>query len=257
MSKSAQRYSKKQRQEVAPEKPAKFVELNTARVKNILPKTENQSIALDLLRKRQLVVLGGASGSGKTYLASTHAANEFLRGNIQQIVLIRPAEPLGKTVGFKKGSQREKLQPLMQTMLDDIAVVVGIPKMEYMLDNGQLILEALEDCRGRSYKNAVVILDESQNADLREMKAILTRLEDTSQLILCGDWAQKDIKADSGLRWMFDKIEQVKRTRPDWLDTEDMNQAFTNIGCVIFEDEDIVRSGLTRFWVKVFNNSKD
>jgi phosphate starvation-inducible PhoH-like protein len=143
----------------------------------------------------------------------------------------------------------------MQTMLDDIALVIGDGELTYMIENEKLILEAAEDVRGRSYKNSIVIVDESQNLDIGQMKAMLTRMEEDSQLILCGDWKQQDLKGVSGLKWMYDNLDNVRRMRPDYLDTEDMNQALTNIGTVIFTNDDCVRSGLTKFWIKVFDNA--
>jgi phosphate starvation-inducible PhoH-like protein len=257
MSKNAARNQRKIIKEVAdaPVKPIKFQESRVRKALHIEAKNQNQSLALDHLRTKQMVVLGGAAGVGKTYLACTHAANEYLKGNVDQIVLIRPAEPLGKTVGFKKGSQFEKLKPLMQTMLDDLTLVLGRGEINYMLENEKLILESAEDCRGRSYKRSVVIVDESQNLDVSSMKALLTRAEEDSQLIFCGDWKQVDLKGESGLKWMYSLLDDVKRSRPNYLDTEDMNQAFTNIGTVVFTNDDCVRSGLTKFWIKVFDNA--
>lgn len=256
MSKSAKRYTK-QKDEVPPTKAEKFVQSRSRKTLHIEAKNPNQAKALECLKSRQQVILGGAAGTGKTFLACTHAANEYLLGNVSQIVLIRPAEPVGKTIGYKKGSQFEKLQPLMQTMLDDIKLVVGDGEYNYMLENGKLILEAAEDVRGRSYKNSAVIVDESQNLDIPGIKAMLTRMESDSQLILCGDWKQQDLKGTSGLKWMYDILDEARRLRPGYLDTEDMNQALTNIGTVIFTSDDIVRSGLTKFWVKMFENVKE
>jgi len=255
MSKQAKRFQRPEAFVDMPAKPEKFQVARALKCYHIEAKTSNQAKALDLLRKKQMVVLGGSAGTGKTFLACIHAANEYLRGNINQIVLIRPAEALGKTVGFKKGSQFEKLAPLMQTMLDNIKMVVGPGAYQYMLENEKLILEGLEDVRGRSYNKSIVILDEGQNASIREMKAILTRLEEDSQLIICGDWRQQDLKGSSGLKWMYDRLSDVVRERPFYLDTEDMNVALTGIGTVIFTADDIVRSGLTKFWVKVFDNN--
>lgn len=256
MSKNAVRNRRKVSKEIAeiPAKPIKFQEARVRKALHIEAKNHNQSLALDYLRTKQMVVLGGAAGVGKTFLACTHAANQYLKGEADQIVLIRPAEPLGKTVGFKKGSQFEKLKPLMQTMLDDLGLVLGFAEMSYMLEHEKLILESAEDCRGRSYKKSVVIVDESQNLDVASMKALLTRLEEDSQIVFCGDWKQKDIKGESGLEWMYKMLDNVRRIRPNYLDTEDMNQALTNIGTVIFTNDDCVRSGLTKFWVKVFDN---
>lgn len=254
MSKQAKRYSKTE--VVPPTKAAKFVEARSRKTLHIEAKNPNQAKALECLKKNQQVILGGAAGTGKTFLASTHAANEYLLGNVSQIVIIRPAEPLGKTIGFKKGSQFEKLKPLMQTILDDLTLVLGAAEVAYMIENEKLILEAAEDVRGRSYKDSIVIVDECQNLDIAGMKAMLTRMEEDSQLIMCGDWKQQDLKGASGLKWMYDTLDKVRRTRPGYLDTEDMNQALTNIGTVIFTNDDIIRSGLTKFWCKVFDNAE-
>lgn len=256
MSKNATR-NRRNRKEVISDvldKPVKFQEARAAKTLHVTAKNPNQATALDFLRTKQMVVLGGAAGVGKTYLACTHAANEYLKGNVSQIILIRPAEPLGKTVGFKKGSQLDKLKPLMQTMLDDLTLVLGVGEVNFMLENEKLILESAEDCRGRSYKRSAVVVDESQNLDIQSMKALLTRVEENSQIIFCGDWKQKDLKGESGLEWMYKHLDNIRRMRPDYLDTEDINQSLTNIGTVIFTNDDCVRSGLTKFWIKVFDN---
>lgn len=259
MSKNAARMRRKKSKDTneksSIQKPEKFIEARTRKVLHITAKNENQAKALSFLRSKQMVVLGGSAGVGKTFLACTHAANQYLKGDVDQIVLIRPAEPLGKTVGFKKGSQFEKLKPLMQTMLDDLALVLGHGEITYMLENEKLILEGAEDCRGRSYKRSIVVVDESQNLDVSSMKALLTRAEEDSQIIFCGDWKQVDLKGESGLKWMYNLLDDVKRMRPEYLNTEDMNQALTNIGTVIFTNDDCVRSGLTKFWIKVFDNA--
>jgi phosphate starvation-inducible PhoH-like protein len=256
MSKSAIRNRRKTVKELAeiPEKPIKFQEARAKKILHVTAKNENQALALSYLKTKQQVVLGGSAGVGKTFLACTHAANEYMLGHVDKIVLIRPAEPLGKTIGFKKGSQFEKLKPLMQTMLDDLMLVLGPSEIAFMLEHEKLVLESAEDCRGRSYKRTVAVIDESQNLDIASMKALLTRAEEDSQLIFCGDWKQTDLKGESGLKWMYNLIDSVRRNRPPYLDTEDMNQALTNIGTVIFTSEDVVRSGLTKFWVKVFDN---
>ena len=232
----------------------KFKQEKESKVDQILPKTANQSLALLHLLTKQCVVLRGSSGTGKSHLACVHAANMYLKGKVDRIVILRPYEFVGRSIGARPGDTFLKMLPLVQTMLDNIELVVGSGELQYMLENGKLVVEATEDVRGRSYKNSVVIMDEAANADIKVMKAVLTRLEETSQLILCGDEAQKDINCTSGLNWMVNLIEKVKKSRPDYLDTEDINQALTNIGVVTFTNKDIVRSGLTAFWVKVFDN---
>ena len=153
----------------------------------------------------------GSSGTGKSYLACTHAANRYLRGEVERIVLVRPYEHVGRSVGLRPGTGDEKLRPIMQSMLQSLERVFGKSQLEAKISAGNVVLEALEDVRGRSYSNSVVVVDEAQNTDNTDksaMKALLTRLEETSQLIICGDGKQKDTKAESGIDWAVSLIDK-------------------------------------------------
>lgn len=231
----------------------KFAEQRLASVVTITPKTENQGKALDLMKKRQVVVLRGSSGSGKSYLACTHAANRYLKGEVERIVLIRPYEMVGKSIGLRPGSGDDKLRPLMQSMLQSLERVFGKPQLEAKIASGNVVLEALEDVRGRSYSNSVVVVDEAQNTDKQAMKALLTRLEESSQLIICGDGKQKDTKAESGIDWAVSLIDKARKERPKYLNDADYYQACNNFGSVTFTNDDIVRSGFTALMVKLFD----
>ena len=231
----------------------KFVEQRLASVLNITPKTDNQSKAIDLMKKRQVVILRGSSGTGKSFLACTHAANKYLKGEAKKIVLIRPYEQVGRSIGLRPGTGDEKLRPLMQSMLQSLEIVFGKAQLEAKIAAGNVVMEALEDVRGRSYANSVVIVDEGQNADKNAMKALLTRLEETSQLIICGDGKQKDTKTDSGIDWAVNLIEKARKEKPTYLNEQDMYHAYNNYGSVTFTNDDIVRSGFTALMVKLFD----
>lgn len=239
------------------EKPAaikeKFVEQRLASVVTITPKTDNQAKALDMMKKRQVVVLRGSSGSGKSYLACTHAANLYLKGEVDKIVLIRPYEAVGRSIGMRPGTGEQKLLPLMQSMLQSLERVFGKAQLEAKIAAGNVVLEALEDVRGRSYSNSVVVVDESQNCDKAAMKALLTRLEETSQLIICGDGKQKDTKTESGIDWAVSLLDKARKDRPSYLNDSDYHQACNNFGSVTFTNDDIVRSGFTALMVKLFD----
>lgn len=233
----------------------KFDEEKEAKVINIVPKTANQKVYLELLKSKQLVYAVGSSGSGKTYLACLHAVNSFLKGGFERIVLIRPYEFVGRSIGLRPGSGIEKLLPIMQSMLEPIKEALGAGKFEYCLEHGQIILEALEDCRGRSYKNSIIIVDESSNADIKSMQTLVTRVDEGSQLIFCGDtqpW-QCDIKGESGLSWILKTMAKIRKEKPEYLDEDDFTELYNNIGVVTFTQEDVVRSGLAKLFVKVFD----
>jgi len=172
----------------------KFKEERTARVFNVAPKTDNQKKFLDALKSKQLVVGEGHSGVGKSYLSCIHAANKFLKGECNRIVLLRPYVAVGKSAGLIPGTLKEKLWPLMLPMLDTLQMVLGREKFLYMIDHEEICIESVENVRGRSYRDSVVIVDEVQNTTRQEINALVTRLEETSQLILIGDSRQHDMK---------------------------------------------------------------
>lgn len=251
------RRAKQEKGEVKHTNP-KFEEEHLVKVVNIQPKTPNQKYYLELLKSKDIVFAVGSSGSGKTFLACTHATNQLLKKQIDKIVLIRPYEFVGRSVGLRPGTGQEKLLPIMQSMLEPVKNILGSGQYEYAIEHGQLVLEALEDCRGRSYKNAVIICDESTNMGVKEMQTLVTRIDEGSQIIFCGDTAswQKDISGQSGLSWILDLISKIRKEKPEYLDSDDYDELYNNIGIVNFTRDDVVRSGLSRLFVKVFDEVK-
>lgn len=236
-----------------PPQKEKFVEEAKRKVFDIKPMTENQAKYLKLLRTKDFIIGHGASGSGKTFLACVHAANRYLKGEVEKIILVRPYEHVGRSIGMRPGDGRTKLTPLMQSMLQTIEMVVGKAHMEYMITHNLLVLEALEDIRGRSYSDSVLVIDEGQNVDIPAMKALLTRSGDNCQIIVCGDSLQQDIKTTPGIAWVIALTEKAKRLRPDVLNEENTNTLSNSIGHVEFTNDDIVRSGLCSLFVKLFD----
>lgn len=232
----------------------KFLEERKNKIVEIKPKTKNQEKALEYLKKKQVVVLRNSSGCGKTYLACTHAANELLRGNCQKIVLIRPYEMVGRSIGLRPGNADDKLRPLMQSMLQYLELVFGKNDLELKIASGVVVLESLEDIRGRSYEDSIVILDEAANVDSHGMKAVITRLNESSRLYICGDDKQRDTKSKSGMDEMCNVIKRVRENPPSYLNDKDVHCAFNNFGIVDFTVDDVVRSGLTSLMVKIIDH---
>ncbi|QCQ64527.1 PhoH [Rheinheimera phage vB_RspM_Barba30A] len=233
----------------------KFVEEKQAKVYPLVAKTANQAKYIEMLKTKQLVYSVGASGSGKTFVACVHAVNRFLKGEVDRIVLIRPYESVGRSIGLRPGTTTEKLMPIMQSMLDPIRQILGNGQFEYALENGQIVMEALEDCRGRSYKRSVIVVDEGSNTDIKTMQTLVTRIDEGSQMIVCGDtkpW-QQDIKGDSGLTFILNLIHSLRKETPSYLDGDDYAELTNNIGMVYFDRDDVVRSGLAKLFVKAFD----
>ena len=232
----------------------KFLEERSAKIVEIQPKTKNQEKALEYLKKRQVVVLRNASGTGKTFLACTHAANELLRGNCKRIVLIRPYEMVGRSIGLRPGDAKQKLLPLMQSMLQHLERVFGKNDLELKIETGIVTLECLEDVRGRSYADSIIIVDEAMNVDSHGMQALITRLEESSRMYICGDNAQRDTKTKSGMDELCNIIQKVRTEKPSYLNENDLHCAMNNFGVVNFTVDDVVRSGMTSLMVKVIDH---
>lgn len=233
----------------------KFQEQRELKHFEILPKTDNQRTMIRHLKQCQIVMAIGASGAGKTYLAVVHAANQLTSGRAKTIVLTRPPEGVGKTIGFRKGTTEEKLEGPYKSMTDPLKMVLGGAHFDYLVKSGVIVLEPLEDVRGRSYRDSVIIVDEASNTDIKSIQTLVTRVGEGSQIIFCGDSAswQKDIKGVSGLDFMVDHIRRLREDSPEWLDSEDYNNLYSNIGITYFTPEDCVRSGITKLLVKSFD----
>ena len=207
----------------------------------ILPKNENQRVLLDALKYDKLVVAQGSSGVGKSLLAVWHAAKQLNAKQIKKVVLIRAYQPLaGRSIGLLPGSAAEKLMPFYQQLIDYFEDFLGKATTEIHLKNGSIEICSLETIRGRSWDNAIIIIDEAQCLYVPEVQALVTRVGETSQIIFCGDdtGMQTDVKNGmNGLRYL-------KKL------TEKYNISETSF--VNFTREDICRSGLTKEFVIAF-----
>ncbi len=96
--------------------PEKFQELKDRKIKPLQPMNDNQALYMDCLAEKKITICSGASGTGKTYIACYEAAVALLKGDIERIILIRPYEQVGKSIGMRPGTSEEKLTPLMQSM---------------------------------------------------------------------------------------------------------------------------------------------
>ena len=207
----------------------------------LLPKNENQRVLLDALKYDKLVVAQGSSGVGKSLLAVWHAAKQLNAKQIKKVVLIRAYQPLaGRSIGLLPGSAAEKLMPFYQQLIDYFEDFLGKATTEIHLKNGSIEICSLETIRGRSWDDAIILVDESQCLYVPEVQALVTRVGETSQIIFCGDdtGMQTDVKNGmNGLRYL-------KKL------TEKYNISETSF--VNFTREDICRSGLTKEFVIAF-----
>lgn len=220
----------------------KFVEerLERAKAIHLTAKNQHQQDFMDSLRKNTITIGTGSAGTGKSMLSCYHAANQLLSGKIRKIVITRPYVAVsGRTTGFKPNTDVEKLRGFVLPMLGYLYEVLGKNAVEQHIANFDKVeLAPLESIRGRSFDDAIIIVDEAQNCTLAEIQAISTRMGRNCSLILIGDNSQSDMKDNAnGLSWFEGIVEKYN---------------VSSCGVVRFTHDDIVRSGMVKELIIAF-----
>ncbi|EOH99835.1 PhoH-like protein [Enterococcus haemoperoxidus ATCC BAA-382] len=158
------------------------------RVKNI-----GQKKYIDAIRKRDIIFGVGPAGTGKTFLAVVMAVSALKKGEVQKIILTRPAVEAGESLGFLPGDLKEKVDPYLRPVYDALYQVFGMDHTNRLMERGVIEIAPLAYMRGRTLDDAFVILDEAQNTTVAQMKMFLTRLGFNSRMIVNGDTSQIDL----------------------------------------------------------------
>ena len=156
----------------------------------LIPRNDNQALYIKALEDSDQVIVFGPSGTGKTYVVSTFAANLYHLKVIDKIVITRPHIAVGKEIGFLPGTLEEKAAPWALPVLDVLEKKLGKGVVETAIKAGNIEVAPLALMRGRSFEDAFIICDESQNITFHELKMLLTRVGDGSKLVLNGDVMQ-------------------------------------------------------------------
>ena len=183
-------------------KASKDVVVLTHRAQPIRCKTIGQKNYVKALQENTVTICIGPAGTGKTFLAVAQAVAELKRGEIERIVMSRPAIEAGEErLGFLPGDLAQKVDPYLRPLYDALNDILGGEKAKKLQERGIIEIAPLAYMRGRTLNRARVIIDESQNASLPTLKMALTRLGEGSKMVLTGDVTQIDLpKAnDSGL----------------------------------------------------------
>ena len=169
--------------------------------KMIYPKTIGQAILCDAMRHNEIVFATGVAGTGKTYLAVAYAVNMLKSERVEKIILTRPAVEAGESLGFLPGDMKEKVDPYLRPLYDALNEMLGLETVEKYVEKQVIEIAPLAFMRGRTLNDAVVILDEAQNATCAQMKMFLTRMGKNCKMVVTGDVTQIDLikKKDSGL----------------------------------------------------------
>lgn len=194
--------------------------------KSIRVKNYGQKQYVEMIKARDVTFGIGPAGTGKTFLAVVMAVAALKRGEVQKIVLTRPAVEAGESLGFLPGDLKEKVDPYLRPVYDALHAVFGMDHTNRLMERGVIEIAPLAYMRGRTLEDSFVILDEAQNTTIAQMKMFLTRLGFNSKMIVNGDISQIDLPrgVTSGLVHGQKTLNHIKK-----------------IGFVKFESSDVVR----------------
>ncbi len=178
----------------------------------VAPKTAMQAEYLAALARNELVFGLGPAGTGKTFLAVAHGAGLLLRGEVERLIVSRPAVEAGERLGFLPGDLTEKVDPYMAPVWEALTDILGAEQLRRRREKGEIEVAPIAFLRGRTLAHAFVICDEAQNATRLQMKMVLTRLGEGARMVVTGDPSQIDLPnaRDSGLAHAVGLLEGVK-----------------------------------------------
>lgn len=195
----------------------------------IEPRNANQKRYAQGIARSPITIGTGPAGTGKTWLVAALAAEMLEAGEIDKILLTRPAQEAGEKLGFLPGEKEDKYEPYLQPFREAFEERLGKSTFEYYLKAGKIEGAPLAYMRGRTFKNTLMICDEAQNTTPVQMKMFLTRAGEGSRIVVNGDLDQKDIHGPSGLQHAIKKMSHSP-----------------NVTVAQFKVADVVRSGLVQ-----------
>jgi len=208
------------------------------RKKLISPRSPMQLEYMKRLRDSLMVFGLGPAGTGKTYLAVAMAVARLLEGQVERIILSRPAVEAGERLGFLPGDLREKVDPYLRPLYDALYDTLPPEQIARRFERGEIEVAPLAFMRGRTLANSFVILDEAQNTTPMQMKMFLTRFGENSQMVIAGDPSQTDLPAgvESGLSHAIRVLDTVR-----------------DVAFVRFTERDVVRHSLVGAIVEAYD----
>ncbi len=217
-----------------------FDQIGTRKRGPVKARNAAQDVYLRALKKYELVFAEGPAGTGKTWLAVGHAVALLEQGAVERLIISRPAVEAGERLGFLPGDMKEKVDPYLRPVYDALFDFMEGRMVERGMQTGMIEVAPLAFMRGRTLSNAVVLLDEAQNATSMQMKMFLTRLGEGSRMIVTGDPTQTDLPygQKSGLSEAISLLSGVE-----------------GIGHVVFKDVDVVRHDLVRRIVTAYETA--
>lgn len=210
----------------------------------MVPKSEAQREYLEAIQENDVILAAGGAGVGKTYVSARYALQELLAGSIERIIVTRPMVAVsGENIGFLPGDVKEKCFPWAIPIIDAFNEGASKATVEKLLKDDKILFVPFALMRGRTFSNAIILADESQNLTVEQAKVLITRVGENSKIVISGDISghQSDIRGVNGLDFLISIAEKYD------LDAEIFE----------FDDDDVVRSGVAAQWVKAFTEHGD
>ncbi|MBX3478155.1 MAG: PhoH family protein [Brevundimonas sp.] len=220
------------------ESPSGSVALPVGRRGAIVPKTAAQARYLETLARCELSFGVGPAGTGKTFLAAAYGASLLRRGQVDRLVVTRPAVEAGEKLGFLPGDLNEKVDPYLAPIWQALDDILGPDEVRRRRDKGEIEAAPIAFMRGRTLSHAFIIVDEAQNTSRLQMKMVLTRVGEGSRMVVTGDPSQVDLlnPRDSGLAHALRILDGVK-----------------GVGIETFRAEDVVRHAMVERIVRAYD----
>lgn len=204
----------------------------------IIPKTNAQALYLETLAKHELSFGVGPAGTGKTFLAAAYGASLLRRGQVDRLVITRPAVEAGEKLGFLPGDLNEKVDPYLAPIWEALNDILGAEDVQRRRDKGEIEAAPIAFMRGRTLSHAFIIVDEAQNTSRLQMKMVLTRLGEGARMVVTGDPSQIDLlnPRDSGLAHALRILRGVQ-----------------GVGILEFSASDVVRHAMVERIVRAYD----
>ncbi|MGL4282298.1 PhoH family protein [Eubacterium aggregans] len=213
----------------------------TTRGKPIRSKTIGQKKYIEAIRKNEMVFGIGPAGTGKTYLAMAMAITAFKNGEVDRLVLTRPAVEAGEKLGFLPGDLQDKVDPYLRPLYDALFEIMGAEAFERNMGKGLIEVAPLAYMRGRTLENAYIILDEAQNTTPEQMKMFLTRFGAGSKVVVTGDVTQVDLP--EGKRSGLKEVQHILK-------------GVACIAFIQFTESDVVRHRLVQRIIEAYDKNE-
>ncbi|MBW2579575.1 MAG: PhoH family protein [Deltaproteobacteria bacterium] len=213
----------------------------TSKKRVITPKSLAQKEYIDAIRTYDIVFGIGPAGTGKTYLAMATAVAALNAGEINRVILVRPAVEAGEKLGFLPGDLVEKVNPYVRPLYDALHDMIDFEQTSTLLQRGVIEVAPLAFMRGRTLNDCFVILDEAQNTTPEQMKMFLTRLGISSKAVITGDITQIDLP---------------NGTRSGLIETVEILTDIEGLKFVYFTDKDVIRHRLVQDIIKAYERAE-